>query len=40
MSRRCKALMAVSALVNGGHMMAPTFLPRTQEQATKSASGS
>ena len=28
-----QALMAVSALVNGGHMMAPTFLPRTQEQA-------
>jgi cell division protein FtsI (penicillin-binding protein 3) len=28
-----QALMAVSALVNGGHMMTPTFLPRTQEQA-------
>ena len=25
-----QALMAVSALVNGGHMMAPTFLPRSQ----------
>ncbi len=27
--------MAVSALVNGGHMMAPTFLPRSQEEADK-----
>ncbi len=32
-----QALMAVSALVNGGHMMAPTFLPRTQEEADKVA---
>jgi cell division protein FtsI (penicillin-binding protein 3) len=30
-----QALMAVSALVNGGHMMPPTFLPRTQEDADK-----
>ena len=30
-----QALMAVSALVNGGHMMPPTFLPRTQEEADK-----
>jgi cell division protein FtsI (penicillin-binding protein 3) len=30
-----QALMAVSALVNGGHMMAPTFLLRTQEEADK-----
>ncbi len=30
-----QALMAVSALVNGGHMMAPTFLPRSQEEADK-----
>jgi cell division protein FtsI (penicillin-binding protein 3) len=30
-----QAVMAVCALVNGGHMMAPTFLPRTQEQADK-----
>ena len=28
-----QAVMAVSALVNGGHLFAPTFLPRTQEQA-------
>ncbi|RBP16749.1 cell division protein FtsI (penicillin-binding protein 3) [Roseiarcus fermentans] len=30
-----QALMAVSALANGGRMMAPTFLPRTQEEADK-----
>ena len=30
-----QAVMAVSALVNGGKMMAPTFLPRTEEQASK-----
>src|SRR5260370_28015791 len=30
-----QAVMAVSALVNGGKMMAPTFLPRTQEAAAK-----
>ena len=30
-----QALMAVSALVNGGHMMAPTFLPRSKEDAAK-----
>ncbi len=30
-----QALMAVSALVNGGHMMPPTFLPRSQEEADK-----
>ncbi|MGO9423536.1 peptidoglycan D,D-transpeptidase FtsI family protein [Roseiarcus sp.] len=34
-----QALMAVSALVNGGHMMPPTFLPRTQEQADKISHG-
>ena len=28
-----QAVMAVCALVNGGNMMPPTFLPRTQEQA-------
>ncbi len=28
-----QAVMAVSALVNGGHLFAPTFLPRTEEQA-------
>ena len=28
-----QAVMAVSALVNGGHMMTPTFLPRDQEAA-------
>ncbi len=28
-----QAVMAVAALVNGGHMMKPTFLPRTQEEA-------
>jgi cell division protein FtsI (penicillin-binding protein 3) len=28
-----QALMAVAALVNGGNMMTPTFLMRTQEQA-------
>ncbi len=30
-----QAVMAVSALVNGGRMMAPTFLPRTEEAAAK-----
>ena len=30
-----QAVMAVCALVNGGKMMAPTFLPRTREQADK-----
>jgi cell division protein FtsI (penicillin-binding protein 3) len=30
-----QALMAVSALVNGGHMMPPTFLPRTQAEADR-----
>jgi cell division protein FtsI (penicillin-binding protein 3) len=30
-----QALMAVSALVNGGHIMPPTFLPRSQEDADK-----
>ena len=30
-----QALMAVSALANGGHMMAPTFLLRTQEEADR-----
>ncbi len=30
-----QAVMAVSALVNGGKMMPPTFLPRTQEEADK-----
>ena len=30
-----QAVMAVCALVNGGHMMAPTFLPRTEEEAAK-----
>jgi cell division protein FtsI (penicillin-binding protein 3) len=28
-----QAVMAVSALVNGGHMVPPTFLPRTPEDA-------
>ncbi len=28
-----QALMAVAALVNGGNLMTPTFLPRTQEEA-------
>ncbi len=30
-----QAVMAVSALVNGGHMMPPTFLQRSQEEADK-----
>src|SRR5271163_188863 len=30
-----QAVMAVSALVNGGKMAAPTFLPRTEEEAAK-----
>ena len=30
-----QAVMAVCALVNGGKMMVPTFLPRTQEEAQK-----
>jgi cell division protein FtsI (penicillin-binding protein 3) len=30
-----QAVMAVCALVNGGKIMPPTFLPRTQEQADK-----
>jgi cell division protein FtsI (penicillin-binding protein 3) len=30
-----QAVMAVAALVNGGNMMAPTFLPRTEAQAAK-----
>jgi cell division protein FtsI (penicillin-binding protein 3) len=30
-----QAVMAVSALVNGGNMMVPTFLPRTPEEAAK-----
>jgi len=30
-----QAVMAVCALVNGGHMMTPTFLPRTEEEAAK-----
>jgi len=30
-----QAVMAVCALVNGGKMMPPTFLPRTQEEAEK-----
>jgi cell division protein FtsI (penicillin-binding protein 3) len=30
-----QAMMAVSALVNGGHMMPPTFLMRSQEEADK-----
>jgi cell division protein FtsI (penicillin-binding protein 3) len=30
-----QALMAVSALVNGGHIMPPTFLPRTQAEADR-----
>ena len=30
-----QAVMAVCALVNGGTMMKPTFLPRTQEEADK-----
>ena len=28
-----QAVMAVSALVNGGHLFPPTFLPRTEEEA-------
>ena len=30
-----QAVMAVCALVNGGEMMTPTFLPRTEEEAEK-----
>ncbi len=30
-----QAVMAVAALVNGGKMMAPTFLPRTEAEAAK-----
>src|SRR5271167_3926988 len=30
-----QAVMAVCALVNGGEMMTPTFLPRTEEEAAK-----
>ena len=30
-----QAVMAVCALANGGEMMAPTFLPRTEEEAAK-----
>ncbi len=30
-----QAVMAVAALVNGGNMMAPTFLPRTEAEAAK-----
>ncbi len=30
-----QAVMAVAALVNGGHMMTPTFLSRTEEEAAK-----
>ena len=30
-----QAVMAVCALVNGGNMMVPTFLPRTPEEAAK-----
>ena len=30
-----QAVMAVCALVNGGRIMPPTFLPRTQEEANK-----
>ena len=30
-----QAVMAVSALVNGGNMMTPTFLPRSEEDASK-----
>jgi cell division protein FtsI (penicillin-binding protein 3) len=30
-----QAMMAVSALVNGGHIMPPTFLMRTQQEADK-----
>ena len=30
-----QAVMAVCALVNGGNIMTPTFLPRTQEEADK-----
>jgi cell division protein FtsI (penicillin-binding protein 3) len=30
-----QAVMAVAALVNGGNMMAPTFLPRTEAEAGK-----
>ncbi len=32
-----QAVMAVCALVNGGKMMAPTFLPRTEEEAEKAS---
>jgi len=30
-----QAVMAVAALVNGGNIMAPTFLPRTESEAAK-----
>ncbi len=30
-----QAVMAVAALVNGGYLMTPTFLPRTQEEAAE-----
>ena len=30
-----QAVMAVCALANGGEMMAPTFLPRSEEEAAK-----
>jgi cell division protein FtsI (penicillin-binding protein 3) len=32
-----QAVMAVCALANGGHLMAPTFLPRTEEEAAKAS---
>jgi cell division protein FtsI (penicillin-binding protein 3) len=32
-----QAVMAVAALVNGGLMMTPTFLPRNQEEAAKAS---
>ncbi|PWB93406.1 peptidoglycan D,D-transpeptidase FtsI family protein [Methylosinus sporium] len=32
-----QAMMAVSALMNGGYLMAPTFLKRSEEEARKSA---
>jgi cell division protein FtsI (penicillin-binding protein 3) len=32
-----QAVMAVAALVNGGHMMTPTFLPRTETDAMASS---
>ena len=36
-----QAVMAVCALVNGGKIMSPTFLPRTQpKKRTRSATGS